>query len=726
MESKKEIQKKNIYENIMKVNTKSHNNSVNKKNGKIKQSDKVTVKKDDLHIKNKNIKPKELKVNKTNLEKDNNIIGIDINIPKIKGFYNKPPNKNSKNNTLKKSNSEYLNVLTAYNQDITNLANKYDINNINSKYVSTRVTKFQPKTSLSFKSIKTFLAHFEIFISLYLKRIFQNFVERVKEYGKNNPKNNIQITCNNEYNNNSKYIPIVNLNNAHCELYCSINVNQNKLYNTIFNSNMSSSKKIEKNNSRKNRILIIDPECNNNIDNSNNSINNKSIYVHKRLSQKNKSDIINHIKKKSKILNINENKDKDKINNKLKSSSPIKEMNINLQKLNFSKINELNQYYLNQTLYNINNSNKFMKNSPLHFNQNQINSHHKKFNSFNIFGVNNTQVNFKKEKNQLKKIPSEKIGIYVRPTENKKIKEIKIPNKIISSDIIIDPSGNNSMNMKSDMNMISPRNIQYLNTLCNNKDEIKIKNIYINRRNNLKTNLLNYSIKRQYLSNISYDKKPNEILIKQIKTKDKKVFINIKYIDYTNSINIKKKKAYKYKLKSCHQNSIEIINNVIYYYQDSKNRIKMIDIFSFDNEKINKNDRIYKFVKYMKRLFLTTFLYRLLNYKLKNYKKSDIYHKMNYVDKKNLSKKIPTPKIDKNFKNDFKVKIRNLTSNNSNNNFFNKRKINKQLIKNNSNYISYSKEKLDNNKGILRKENKKVHIKTNSSVYNIRKNNLHN
>ena len=256
----------------------------------------------------------------------------------------------------------------------------------------------------NFKNIKMFYAHLELFLSLYLKKNFVFFIQRIKQYKKFK-----NIVNNNLYNSQ----PIINLNNAHCSLYCSININKDN--NEIFN-NEQNFKILNKNN--KNNYF------------SKKDIKNKNIYV-----PKNKTKNLKENKSNRFII-----KDKNRINNnEIKKSSPIKEMNIDLKKMNFNENKTKNQKSIN---------------------------------------------NFK---NKLK-ISNSKNNIYKRPKDSnniskKIIKEIKIQNK----ELILTPYEN--------------RNKKFFDTIYScqqstiNKDNNNIKKIYIRKNNsnneidNIKTTL---------------------------------------------------------------------------------------------------------------------------------------------------------------------------------------------------------------------------------------------
>ena len=69
--------------------------------------------------------------------------------------------------------------------------------------------------------MKMFYAHLELLISLYLKRNYNYFIQQIKNYGKMKVSEN-NLNLYNTTNNQNQ--PIINLNNAHCSLYYSINM----------------------------------------------------------------------------------------------------------------------------------------------------------------------------------------------------------------------------------------------------------------------------------------------------------------------------------------------------------------------------------------------------------------------------------------------------------------------------------------------------------------------
>ena len=206
----------------------------------------------------------------------------------------------------------------------------------------------------------------------------------------------------------------------------------------------------------------------------------------------------------------------------------------------------------------------------------------------------------------------------------KKIKEIKIKNKL--TPIKKDINNNRKENYIKSENILTTYNsfnkTKYLNdnsriyenlyTINSNKGGNPIKKIYIKRGSkqknsnnlNLKENLFD-SYKKQFYSTFLNFKTnkiiiDDEILIKQISTSDKRLFINIKYINYGGNNHIKKKKNNiidVLNLKNSNECSISIINNKIELKKEINNNIilnkynhnlKIQDIYSFDNDKKGK------------------------------------------------------------------------------------------------------------------------------------------
>ena len=724
-------------------------------------------------------------------------------------------------------NSEFINFISPFNRETNNFS-KIDNNKNNNRYNlssntfsntttgKSKISNNSSKFLISFKNIKTFYAHLEIFISLYLKRIFKIFLQKINCI--DNPKNinisNIDLIQKNGGEGNN-YRPIVNVNNAHCSLFCSINLNEDKLFNTIFENHNGNSFinngltpltrrteiihnkefiKEEMNNNKRNRLLYINPQYDINLSTNKkfDKPNNKSVYVPKKKINKINTDLDNNIKTSKNILD-----------NKLRNikSSPIKEMNINLKQINVCRLNDLNQLYLNHNLYKRNNNNfSFSEINPIIKINNNNTTSHAKFNSNNIYSMNNlSNNNISKDKNKLKKIQSAKNGVYIKPKEKNrkgKIKEIKIQNKL--SPIKNEIECHKRSNIKTDIDMFNNyRKDKYINgntkikdsnlyTISNERDENTIKKIYIKRCSqnktpkdfNIKESLFDSYKKKFYSTFLDFNKNSiksfknlkNEILIKQIKTSDKRLFINIKYfiLENNNYNNKNNNIPNLLSLKVNHQCSITIINNKLSLIKEfdantlvrnlCNYEFKVLDIFCFDNDKKEENkenkaknisfsfkeyspskeesidiksisEGCINFLKALKNIIIINIrkyilnkckiklcLKKLLNIKRKKiikyyfskYKniinnkqiKIDknnygVYHKINYNDDFNLSKKLKTPKhIQKNDSVN-KTKIFNLNLYNSSNfinskNKINERKRNNQIISN-TNYKKTSK-----------------------------------
>ena len=650
----------------------------------------------------KNIKVNKIKIEKINLENaiktnsntnrdfykrpiDNNKnINLNLEQPNIinkyiSDFYNSKKSKIllsvkdfNKTNFDKDSltnndflNSDYnnINLINQFNKNNLQYENSYRYSNFSSNTYNNNAIEINQvpynSSKISFKDIKSFYAHLEIFISLYLKRILKYFIEKIKKYEK--PKINININqIQRDGTDMNNYRPIVNVNNAHCSLYCSINLNQDKLFNSLFDNRniynienntftpliksneIKNIKQFNKdginNNNKRNRLLFVSPEYDTTLNNNKNTdeIYYKSVYIPKKKISKSNTNLISGIK-----INNNNNKNQN-FNNKNMKSSPIKEMNINLKQINVCRLNDLNQLYLsqNQNLYKNNSNNfNFSEISPvINISTNNL-TNHVKYNSNNIFSNNNTSniANNNNEKPKLKKIQSTKNGIYMKPKDEnkkKKIKEIKIQNKLTPLKKDIDNSKKenniksvnilntyNSFNRNKNENNTS-RVYEKLYTINDEKEVNPIKKIYIKRGSkqknsnniNIKENLFDTYRNQFYSTFLNF--KPNknnngndEILVKQIATQDKKVFICIRYINYMkNNYNKKNKNnILNYlNLKISHENSVSIINNSITIDLDwnkeiyekmilsrFKNNLKLQDIYSFDNDKkVNNNSNI--------------------------------------------------------------------------------------------------------------------------------------
>ena len=573
--------------------------------------------------------------------------------------------------------SEYFNIINPLNKDVSNFSfyqynilnnnlNNYNKNNNtnNANYTynilttpgKNRITKNRSQVLLSFKNIKTFFAHLEILISLYLKRNFNYFKEKIKEYinQKDSKKNKYEnIGCKNG--------PIINVNNAHCSLFCSININQdsnnnNKLFNKVFNSNNTPITKIteaEKDNIKleknlihgvdKNKLFFLNNDYNINKNKKIKKEINKSVYIPKNKITKFNYNLANE--NKIKTSNIEENKVINNYNNK-KQSSPIKQMNINLKKINVCKLNELNQLYLSQNLYKNNNNNNSLNfgeiNNLLNINNNTL---HTKFNS-NFIQIdendnkNNTNNNLSKEKNyKLKKISSAKNGVYTKPKDkNKKkiIKEIKIQknqsspfkNEINYNNKSIKIRTENILTISNSFLINKNEDLINNNNLNTSKEKKMIKKIYIRRKsknenksdNNMSKEKADSKEKKGLSNLLSFKKKKetkkifenNEILIKHIKTSDEKLYINIKYIILNNNFKTSNKVYDSSILKIENKSKVSIINNKILLTESIINNIKfpISDIFLFDNDKKGRNKTKKKnlikkeFVNELKSLFV--------------------------------------------------------------------------------------------------------------------------
>lgn len=568
------------------------------------------------------------------------------NMISVKSF-----NKSTKDSALLNGhlqNSEFINYMNPFNNkdnndfSLSNKNNKYNMSTNTYSHTTDGRSKISnsSKIIISFKNIKTIYAHFEIFLSLYLKRIFKFFIEKLNIYEKpKNMGNNIQLQQN-VYSEGNNYRPILNVNNVHCSLYSSINMNQDKLFSTIYDSQYLNStlSPLVKNNefikggeiiNKRNRLLFVEPDYNMNLSTNKRSekVNNKSVYIPKKKISKSKTDLLNGLNQKKSTFNI---KQINNFNHKLKSS-PIKEMNINLRQINMSKINNLNP-----STFKDNNGNfALLEISPIiKINNNTNITNHSKYNSNNIYTINPISNNISKEKNRLKKFQSAKNGVYVKPKEkNKKskIKEIKINKKLsplrkeienhrrynnIKTDNIstVDSTFFKNKYMKDktkDINMY---------TINQNNEQNTIKKIYINRNSknktsnnfNLKEKILNSYQKQFYSNYLEYKSENeknnnniNEILISNFVSQDKRVFINEKYmiINSNNYIKRNKKLCLTLNLDIENQCSISIVSNVIniskelnniLLYKLNNNKINVLDIYSFDDNKKEKTPEVIK------------------------------------------------------------------------------------------------------------------------------------
>ena len=671
-----------------------NNNSLNK--SEIKSNNKTDTKFGNIRVNKINFDINDGK-NKMDLHANSNTNYRQINYIHLKN----KKNKNSDSNNLRNITNEY-----SENKDESDIQSNKNIkksllynfsNELICKYnnrtaiVRKRIGKEESsKKQIKFKDMKTFLAHIEIFMSLYLKKIFNYFLQKIQIYDK--PKENPGI-----FNNNSYHLrPIVNVNNSHCSLYCSINVNQDKLINTLLNnknfSSFSQNTNTPINKKKQNKIennIEIKSNDNNIIKrNRNFPINSIGINLKTENSPRinNKFNIIS--KKNSNEDNNEKIFDKNDSNNNIKIS-PIKELNINLGQLNFFKFSLNKQNEIN--------NNKF---------ENNISSRTNLLNKIKSCKENLYQINFKK--NKLQTIKSAKNDIYIKPKETqqkKPIKEIKIQNKLTTKNNYLNINSYNNFHKIN--NKISKRN-------CHNEDNI-IKKIYIKRGNQMNNNF-DYSTFSHYNSTFINYKADNEknindvLLIKEIQTLDKRIFINIKYIQINknNNINRFRKKFYNgEKVQIVRLYSISINNNKISLNKELYENLKMYNLNNykdiadycfFDNDK-NKNLKnlvnlinkikiiifkkilrilskayskksiiktllIKNYKKNIKRFFLR-FIKNTLIQKDKNHKV--IYHKINYNDDFNTNNRFQTPKNIDRFKKINNTKSYNLTYKNSNN-----------------------------------------------------------
>ena len=577
------------------------------------------------------------------------------------------------NNFINKTNNDE-NIYSKFNTIRDNIINNLITteNNNNNKETEEDI--------YNFKNMKMFYAHLELLLSLYLKRYFKFFIQRIKQYEK--IKNIVNVNLYNALNNNNNNQPIINLNNAHCSLYCSININKdnNEIFDTnnnINNNNINHNSKILNKNNKNHFCSMKD-------------IKNKNIYVPKNKSKNLKQN-------KSKVFMT---KDKNKINNNnMKKSSPIKEMNIDLKMMNI--------------------------------NQNKI--------------KNQRAINSKNEKNKLK-ISNSKSNIYKRPKDSNNttkniIKEIKIQNK----ELILTPYEN--------------KNKKFFDTIYSyqqstiNKENNNIKKIYIRKNNsnemdNIKTNLFrnksNLSFLKSFSDYIQYKQK--ETLIKKIITADKRIFININYINidsFLGNNNNNKNSIYSL-LKIENTLSLTIIKNTLLIMDNINQNMILSDIFIFDNDKNNNlnykkiskayfneiqntkdnncknkidifkfsnvikdiiiiNIRKYLLNKFKKDIHLRKLISiktkKILNYYFKKFLhnknnnsiKSGIYHKINYNDDFNLNKKVKSPmSIKTNNNYHWKMNAFSLNSKNNNILYRNKNKKNKNQIQQSSTNYSHN------------------------------------
>jgi hypothetical protein len=238
------------------------------------------------------------------------------------------------------------------------------------------------------------------------------------------------------------------------------------------------------------------------------------------------------------------------------------------------------------------------------------------------------------DKYKLKKIRSAKNGIYTKPKEKKsvkKIKEIKIKNKFtpLKKEIEINKryknkndsliTLHNSFSRGKSLNVMSriKKNDSY--TINNNQDERVIKKIYIKTKQKSSNNFkkkqdLFDSYNNQFYSTfISYkgnnEKKikdvKKELLIKELITSDQRLYIRIKYYLLMDNNYIRRQnncfKSLNWQIN--HQDSISMVNNVfnaknkdnyknLLLTKCKNNSLRMLDIYSFDNDKNEKSQII--------------------------------------------------------------------------------------------------------------------------------------
>ena len=577
------------------------------------------------------------------------------NKPKINDLilqYNNTINTNTIDNfSINQYNNNLYNI--ALNDKIINNFNRDKIIDLNLCQTEIKQKANYSRVIYNFKNVKMFYAHLELLLSLYLKRNFKFFIERIKSFDNLNLYNNTD---------NSRNQPIINVNNAHCSLFCSININKDN--NDILNNNAIIP------------LKTIDNSLNRNIINNIPILNtNKKINLNKT-STKNNNKAVYIPKNKEKTKSINEK-------NSLKKSSPIKEMNINLKKMNTL----LNQNSINNMQISNTKSNIYKR--PKKNNNNKNNTSKKIIKEIKIKHKENVLTSYKKENKFLEKF---------KPEINNNIIEL----------------GNNISKLKS------------------KNSNNNIKNIYIGRNNNnneinmIKTNLFrnNSEINKNNFYATFIQSPPQEILVKKLITNDKRIFINIKYIILENSYNnISKNKPKFYNslsLKSENILSLCIIKNVLIFPIFIDKKIFFTDIFSFDNDRKNNINSLFNFIKsikniiikhirknifkrYKKCYYLTKILMNNDNKILKLYfrkflllinkKKTEIksaknifgiYHKINYNDDFNINNKIKNSKINirKNKNIQYKTKPQNLIAKPNNIIYRNKNRKNKNLFSN--------------------------------------------
>ena len=726
------------------------------------------VNKTEIRTNNKNDdRIKNIKVNKINFDK--------MNIQNKKNiFSNTNPNhqclnsiyltnlggKNKNNlNNIQISNDYDNNV---YLSTLNQMEKKTSFSGLNYKYnnKTTIVKKKLVKDSIKFKDIKKFLAHIDIFLSLFLKKTFKHFLNQIAIYKK--ILNNERKLNNNAYKVND-FLPIVNVNNAHCSLYCSINVNQDKLINTLLNNqnfnNFSDNthtpiskrkqnkiqnnilRSNENNTNKRNKNISINPiGLNFNTESFNKDKNNFLIMTQKTIDKYN-NDLIN----KENIFDQKESNINDNI-----KISPIKEMNINLGQLNLSKLNDSDNHHSNLSIGNKSNYKKINFNNK---NDYEINLLNKIKNSDTDLYHNNL------DKNQLKKIKSVKNDIYIKPKDNfkkKSIKEIKIQNKLTPK------ASHTNINSYYSFNKVNNKDIKKSNDRIKNNEQNNIKKIYIKRGTQI-TNVFNYSNISHYNSTFINFKADNEkdindiLLIKEIQTLDNRIFINIKYIALKNKNTIRQqiKKLYNRKnIQIARLYSISIIKNKISLNKELYENLKMynlgnykgiVDYCLFDNDKNKNLKNIINLINKIKNIIAKKIL-KLLSKRyakkilikdllMKKYKREinkyffrfitnsfgknnkiikTIYHKINYNDDFNTNNRFQTPKSFNKFKKIYNSKPHILTQKNSNNQInFRKKIIDKHLSKDSFSNTTY---KTQNKKANNNQTNQIYHNQTKTNI----------
>ena len=685
------------------------NNNIKKPN-KLKENVKIIelnhpLNKTDIKSNNNNkieTKMKNIKVNKINFDK--------IEIKERANLYH----NNIINSIKTESNINCQPINNIYVSNKSFCADADDNYNNKTTIVIKRLDKEFSKKRITFKDMKTFFAHIEIFFSLYLKKLFKYFLEKIELYEKSKINKDI-IFSNDEFKEN-KFRPIVNVNNSHCALYYSINVNQDKLINSLLsgknfpsfsqnnctrltkkNQNKNQNKRLDFNDPnifKRNKNMAINPikfsfNSENFIQDKHNSFN----FIKKTLTNNINRDIINNINK-LKIENNNSNNDiKIKV-------SPIKEMNINIGKLNTSNLYK-------------NNNNK-TSNININYKTNLINK--MKNTNTDLFQVN-------LERNKLKKIKSMKNDIYIKPKENvnkKPIKEIKITNKLSNKKVQANINIYNSFNK-----IKANKNSKKTNETSNNEQNI-IKKIYIKRGSQISNNFNLTNIPHYNSTFINFkadnEKSVNDVLlIKEIQTLDNRLYINVKYMPFKKQNHIKNIKKFYHgeNEQIVRLYSISIINKKIYLNKELFENLKMynlnnykgiVDYCYFDNDKTKNFKNIINLINIIKKIIsneilkilskkfaIKILLKSLLNRRYKrtikeffsrfienSQIKADnsikvIYHKINYNDDFNKNNKFQTPKNGNKLKRIINSKQYTITHKNSmKQNNFRKRLIENQ------------------------------------------------